>query len=104
VYPAGYFQNTFANGNVFASGYLATASISASQSQMFSPGQAGSLNGQLEFALDVYPPADGGWWLVTFDSTNTVVSFKYTDPDLGAGDAGTATWTLTAGQCVVQHF
>jgi hypothetical protein len=69
---------------------------------MFSPGQAGSLNGQLEFALDAYSPADGGWWLLTLDRTTMVVTLTYNDSDLGG--TGTAAWAWTPSQCTVLHF
>lgn len=96
-----YTVDQFANGNVFASGSVASPAAGSSSSAFFAPSQTGFATATVSFILDAAGPSDGGWWTIALDRTSLVVTITYHDVDV---DGGTDVWTEQPSQCVVNHY
>lgn len=96
-----YSVDQFASGNVFATGWVAGTSFGSSGSAFYAPTQVGYQTAQVLFVLDVYAPADGGFWTITLDRSTLVTVLTYHDVDL---DAGALVWTMAPSACVVNAY
>lgn len=97
----GYTADQFEDGSVFSTSYIGGNSFSTSGSALFAPTQVGQATAPVNYIFDVYGTANGGYWTVSLNRTNLVVSLVYHDVDV---PGGTATWTWNPSQCVVNSY
>ena len=97
-----YNVDQFADGNVFATGYVAGLAASISGSALYAPTQNGYQTAQIQFVMDVYAPTDGGWWTIGLNRSTLVTTITYHDADIV--DSGVMSWTMLPSQCAVNKY
>jgi hypothetical protein len=97
----GYSVAQFANGNVFASGYVASPVVEASEAKLYSPSQNGFVNAPIIITFDAFGTATYGWWELTLDRATLVVSIQYNDAEVAGGKLN---WTTNPAECVKNAF
>ena len=97
----GYRADQFISGNVFASGYIASLSSSASNAVFYAPAQNGFVTAPVIVVFDVQGAANTGFWQIQLNRSTLVVTITYNDVDVVGG---TLSWVMTPDKCVVNNY
>lgn len=93
-----YEVETFASGDVFATGWVASAGTQGSDSLFYAPNQPGYDTAAILFPLDVAGAPNFGEWVLSARRDQMTVLATYTDSDVGV-----VNWNV-ANSCTVTFY